>query len=118
MPGKQQGESFQQNFMHKLQTELAEAAPSDEAREVPSRETNILQIGGNLFDSVLTDNLVADTVKPWLNQLSIPLIKMALRDDSLFYDKSHLARQLINQIAELELFSADFQGRKRGQKKN
>ncbi len=107
VPGKQQGESFQQDFMHKLQSELADAEPGDEAREVPSRETNILRIGGNLFDSVLTDNLVADTVKPWLNQLSIPLIKMALRDDSLFYDKSHLARQLINQIAELELFSAD-----------
>lgn len=107
VPGKQQGDSFQQDFMHKLQSELADAAPSDEPKEVPSRETNILQIGGNLFDSVLTDNLVADTVKPWLNQLSIPLIKMALRDDSLFYDKSHLARQLINQIAELELFSAD-----------
>lgn len=107
MPGKQQGDSFHHDFMQKLQSELADAAPSDEAREVPSRETNILQIGGNLFDSVLADNLVADTVKPWLNQLSIPLIKMALRDDSLFYDKSHLARQLINQIAELELFSAD-----------
>lgn len=107
VPGKQQGESFQQDFMQKLQSELADAEPGDEAREVPSRETNILRIGGNLFDSVLTDNLVADTVKPWLNQLSIPLIKMALRDDSLFYDKSHLARQLINQIAELELFSAD-----------
>lgn len=106
LPGKQQGDGFHQDFMLKLQSELADAAPSDETREVPSRETNILQIGGNLFDSVLADDLVADTVKPWLNQLSIPLIKMALRDDSLFYDKSHLARQLINQIAQLELFSS------------
>jgi diguanylate cyclase (GGDEF)-like protein len=107
VPGKQQGDSFHQDFMHKLNSELAVAAPSDESKEVPVRENNILKIGGNLFDSVLADNQVADTVKPWLNQLSIPLIKMALRDDSLFYDKSHLARQLINRIAELELFSAD-----------
>ncbi len=106
VPGKQQGDGFHQDFMLKLNSELAVAAPSEESREVPVRETNILKIGGNLFDSVLADNQVADTVKPWLNQLSIPLIKMALRDDSLFYDKSHLARQLINQIAELELFSA------------
>lgn len=103
-PGKQQGENFHQDFMQKLQSALADAAPSTEIREVPSRETNILEIGGNLFDSVLADKLVANTVKPWLNQLSIPLIKMALRDDSLFYDKSHLARQLINKVAELELF--------------
>jgi len=102
--GKQLGGGFHQDFMHKLQSVLADTSPSAETREVPSRETNILEFGGNLFDSVLTDNQVADTVKPWLNQLSIPLIKMALRDDSLFYDKSHLARQLINSIAELELF--------------
>ncbi|MDP2784260.1 MAG: DUF1631 family protein [Sulfurimicrobium sp.] len=105
-PGKHPGEMFHQNFMHKLQTALADIAPSDEARGIPSRETALLEIGGNLFDSVLKDKLVADTVKPWLNQLSVPLIKMALRDDSLFYDQSHLARQLINQIAELELFGA------------
>lgn len=103
-PGTHPVENFHQDFMNKLQSALADAAPSTEPREVPSRETNILEFGGNLFDSVLTDQLVADTVKPWLNQLSIPLIKMALRDDSLFYDKSHLARQLINRIAELELF--------------
>jgi diguanylate cyclase (GGDEF)-like protein len=105
-PGKQPGENFRQDLMHKLQSALTDGAPSAETRELPIRETNILEIGGNLFDSVLTDKLVANTVKPWLNQLSIPLIKMALRDDSLFYDKSHLARQLINQIAELELFGA------------
>jgi diguanylate cyclase (GGDEF)-like protein len=105
-PGNRPGENFRQDLMHKLQSALADTVPSDESREVPSRENNILEIGGNLFDSVLSDKLVADTVKPWLNQLSVPLIKMALRDDSLFYDKSHLARQLINQIAELELFSA------------
>jgi len=103
-PDKQQGENFHQDFMQKLQSALADSAPGAEVREVPSRETNILEIGGNLFDSVLADKLVANTVKPWLNQLSIPLIKMALRDDSLFYDKSHLARQLINKVAELELF--------------
>ncbi len=105
-PAKPAGEKFHQDLMNKLQSALADVAPGIEAREMPSRETNILEIGSNLFDSVLTDRLVADTVKPWLNQLSIPLIKMSLRDDSLFYDKSHLARQLINQIAELELFSA------------
>ncbi len=100
------GEKLHQDLMLKLQSTLAESAASGEVREMPSRETQILEIGSNLFDSVLTDKLVADTVKPWLNQLSIPLIKMALRDDSLFYDKSHLARQLINQIAELELFGS------------
>lgn len=106
VPEKPSGDKFHQDLMHKLQSTLAEITPSDELREMPSRETNILEIGSNLFGSVLTDELVADTVKPWLNQLSIPLIKMALRDDSLFYDKSHLARQLINQIAELELFGS------------
>lgn len=105
-PAKPAGDKFHQDLMGKLQSALADVAPDTGAREMPSRETNILEIGSNLFDSVLTDRLVADTVKPWLNQLSIPLIKMSLRDDSLFYDKSHLARQLINRIAELELFSA------------
>jgi len=53
------------------------------------------------------DRQVASNVTPWLRQLSVPLFKIALRDDSLFVDKSHLARQLINSIAQLELYGDD-----------
>jgi len=102
--------NFQQDFKAQLQSALADATLGTESKELPGRETNILEVGGNLFDSVLADKLVANNVKPWLKQLSIPMIKMALKDDSLFSDQSHLARQLINRIAELELYGAGGKG--------
>ncbi|MBU1690627.1 MAG: DUF1631 family protein, partial [Gammaproteobacteria bacterium] len=48
-----------------------------------------------------------NNVRPWLQQFSIPIVKMALQDDSLFSDKSHLARQVINSLAQLELYGED-----------
>lgn len=102
--------NFQQDLKSRLQAALSNAAQSPEPRELPGRERNIVDLGGNFFESILADRLVATTVKPWLQQLSVPMIRMAINDDSLFFDKSHLARQLINRIAELELYGEDNKG--------
>lgn len=73
-------------------------------KQLPGREAKILDVAGSLFGSVLSDQLVSGNVRPWLEQLSVPMMKLAIRDDSLFTDKSHLARQVINNLAQLELY--------------
>jgi diguanylate cyclase (GGDEF)-like protein len=98
---------FQQDVKSQLLSALAGGAMGSDDKLLPDREARILEVAGNLLGSVLADRLVAKNVRPWLQQLSIPLFKMALHDDSLFFDKSHPARQVINSIAQLELYGGD-----------
>lgn len=98
---------FQQDVKSQLMSVLAHGNEDGENKQLPEREGRILDIAGNLFDSVLEDKLVANNVRPWLQQFTIPMVKMALRDDSLFSDKSHLARQVINSLAQLELYGEE-----------
>jgi len=98
---------FQQDVKSQLMSVLAHGKEDGEIKQLPEREGRILDIAGNLFDSVLEDKLVANNVRPWLQQFSIPMVKMALQDDSLFSDKSHLARQVINSLAQLELYGEE-----------
>ncbi|GAO35818.1 diguanylate cyclase [Sulfuricella sp. T08] len=98
---------FQQDVKSQLMSVLAHGNEDGENKQLPEREGRILDIAGNLFDSVLEDKLVANNVRPWLQQFSIPMVKVALQDDSLFSDKSHLARQVINSLAQLELYGEE-----------
>ncbi|MDA8092458.1 MAG: DUF1631 family protein [Betaproteobacteria bacterium] len=76
-------------------------------KQLSDREARILEISSVLYDAMLADQLIPGVVKPWLQQVLVPMIKLAIRDDSLFIDKSHLARQVINGIAQLEAFGGD-----------
>lgn len=82
----------------------AELAVDEVHASLPGREASILNLTGNLLDSVVQDRLVAESVRPWLEQLSIPLLKLAIRDDTLFSDLQHPARQLLNTLAQLEFY--------------
>lgn len=89
----------------RVESALAATAQGDEAgKHIGTRESGIMDVAGNLFDSMLHDMLVAHSVRSWLQRLEIPLAKLAIQDDSLFIDKSHVARQVINKIARLELY--------------
>lgn len=68
------------------------------------RDSNVLEVTGDLLGAMLSDPLVAESVKPWLKQLELPVLKLALRDPSLFFDQSHVARQVVNNIAQLEFY--------------
>ena len=75
-----------------------------EQKQLPSREEKILDMAGNLLESVLSDKLLSNNVRPWLQRLSVPVFKMALNDESIFSDKSHLVRQVINALSQLEFY--------------
>ena len=74
---------------------------------LPVREEKILDMAGNLLESVLTDKLLSNNVRPWLKRLSVPVFKMALNDESIFTDKSHLVRQVINALSQLEFYGSE-----------
>lgn len=101
------GKSVRQGIQSQMLAELANVSDSDRPKMIPARSAKALEVAENLFDSVLEDKLVASNVRPWLQQLSVPLFKMAIRDDSVFYDKSHAARQLLDRISQLELYGEE-----------
>ena len=86
---------------------LAQSAPQGEKIELPPREEKIIDVTETLLESALSDKLLASSVTPWLRQLSVPLLKTALRDESVFSDRAHMARQIINSVAELEFYGSD-----------
>jgi len=50
-----------------------------------------------LFDFILDDKNLVDSVKSLISRLQIPLIKIALQDKSFFSNKSHPARKFLNE---------------------
>jgi diguanylate cyclase (GGDEF)-like protein len=76
-------------------------------KKLNPRDSNVLEVAGDLLGAMQTDPLVAESVKPWLKQLELPVIKMALLDPSLFFDHSHVTRQVVNNIAQLEFYRQD-----------
>jgi len=76
-------------------------------RTISDRETGIMEVGGHLFASLFRDRLVSDNVRAWLKRLEIPMLKLAIVDDSLFNNQSHVARQVVNKISQLELYGED-----------
>ena len=93
-----------QGIQTQLLMALAKTSNGAQAKALPVRSARALAVAENLFDSVLTDKLVSDNVRPWLQQLTLPVMKMAVRDDSVFSDKSHAARLLLDRISQLELY--------------
>ncbi len=81
---------------------LAQVATEQGQKPLARRESEILNVTGTLIDAMLEDRHLDDNVRTWLRQLSIPLLKVAIRDDSLFGDRAHLARQLVDNLARLE----------------
>jgi len=71
---------------------------------IDPRDDNVLEVTGDLLRAMQDDPLVAGSVKPWLKQLELPVIKLALQDPTLFFDQSHVARQVVNSIAQLEFY--------------
>lgn len=102
-----QGAQYPQHIRSQLISALTAGKSGHEQKQLPNREEKILDMAGNLLESVLADKLISNNVRPWLQQLSIPIFKMALNDESIFTDKSHLVRQVINALAQLEFYGAE-----------
>jgi diguanylate cyclase (GGDEF)-like protein len=78
-------------------------AATDSPRQLGARESGIIDVADALFSSMLRDGQVGESVRSWLHRLTVPLLKLAMHDDSIFTDRDHAAREVVNRIAQLEL---------------
>jgi diguanylate cyclase (GGDEF)-like protein len=75
----------------------------DENKKIGVRENQIIDVASNMFHWVSEDLQVSEKVRNWIEQLELPMLKIAVNDDALFTDRTHLARQVINKMAQLEM---------------
>ena len=77
--------------------------PGNTQKNIGVRESRIIDVASNIFHWMETDLQVSEKVRNWIAQLELPVIKIAVDDDALFTDRSHLVRQVINKVAQLEM---------------
>ena len=53
-----------------------------------------------IFDAIIEEDSITDTIKTLLLSLQIPIIKAAMLDADFFVDDKHPARQLLDKLAE------------------
>ena len=92
------------NIKFHMLSGLAKQDAAGAAKSLNPQDANTLEVVGDLLLAMQGDPLVADSVRPWLKKLELPIIKLALEDPSVFVDQSHIARQVVNKIAQLEFY--------------
>ena len=70
-------------------------------------DDDLIDVIGMLFDFILDDDNLVDSVKSLLSRLQIPIIKIALQDKTFFKNKNHPTRKLLNELASAGLGVTD-----------
>ena len=64
-------------------------------------EENVINLVALFFDQILSDDSLPIEIQSLICRLQIPILKVALRDQSFFSDPKHPARVLINTITDI-----------------
>ncbi len=89
---------------------LKNSENSEEVKNVGVREHYIIDVAGDIFHSMIADLQVSEKVRKWIQQLELPVLKMSLIDDTVFVNRDHVVRQVINKIAQLEMLAGEAEG--------
>ncbi|PMZ30557.1 DUF1631 domain-containing protein, partial [Pseudomonas sp. GW247-3R2A] len=60
---------------------------------------DVINLIAMLFECILDDRNLPDSLKALIGRLQIPMLKVAVLDKSFFSRASHPARRLLNEIA-------------------
>jgi hypothetical protein len=64
-------------------------------------DDDIIQLVAMLINAILVDPYLPDQVKKSIRCLQIPLIKVGIMDYTLFGEREHVARNLVNELARI-----------------
>jgi len=81
---------------------IAKISPDegDEPKQLDAEDCGTIDLVGMIFDYMLKDEELPDSVKALLSYLHVPYIKVALVDAELFADPGHPARRLLDKLSE------------------
>lgn len=94
--GNQRGLDFE-HLLEKIQRQRGQAF------NVSPVEQETMRLVQMLFEFMLRENSLTPPIKEQLSRLQVPLLKVALLDESFLTDQRHVARRLINEISTLAI---------------
>jgi len=97
--------SGQVNILHGIKN-------SSLIRDLGNSGDMTIDIVAMLFDYILDDKNIPDSMRAMIGRLQIPVLKIALLDHEFFSRKSHPARQLLNRLAATAVGWSEQQGDK------
>ncbi|MBV1872551.1 MAG: DUF1631 domain-containing protein [Gammaproteobacteria bacterium] len=78
--------------------ELAKISGSG-VKNIKEENEDVINLVEMLFDIILKDDYLPDTIQALISRLQIPIIKIALKDRDFFNMPRHPARMLLNELA-------------------
>src|SRR5690606_37109065 len=79
------------------------SAKSGKSRVVGEIDEDVINLVAMLFEFILDDRTLPDSLKALIGRLQIPMLKVAVLDKTFFSRGSHPARRLLNEIASAAL---------------
>lgn len=72
----------------------------DTVEMLGKKDTDVINLVSMMFDFILDDQDLPTAMKALLGRLQIPMLKVAILDDSFFKTEDHPARRLLNSLAK------------------
>jgi len=110
-PSQAAAEADVRNNLDQLLTRAS--AKTGRARVVGQVDEDVINLVSMLFEFILDDRNLPDSLKALISRLQIPMLKVAVLDKTFFGHGSHPARRLLNEIASASLGWADRDDTKR-----
>lgn len=86
---------------HSLLTEIANEQGGSITKQIGGVLEKTIDFIKLIFDAIIDDKNISDTIKALLLTLQIPVIKASMLDSDFFIDDNHPARQLLDRIADI-----------------
>jgi hypothetical protein len=86
---------------------------SGKSRIVGGADEDVINLIAMVFECILDDRNLPDSLKALIARLQIPMLKVAVLDKSFFSRNSHPARRLLNEIADAAMGWGDCDGEER-----
>ncbi len=80
--------------------QLAQLAEMIRNQPVQQTDADVIELVGLLFEQILNDAQLPDSVKALLSYLHTPYLKLALLDRRFFFKRRHPARRLLNLLTQ------------------
>ncbi len=80
--------------------QLAQLAELIKNHPVQQTDADVIELVGMLFEQILNDAQIPDSVKALLSYLHTPYLKLALLDRRFFFKRRHPARRLLNLLTQ------------------
>lgn len=90
-------------YIHRLMQEVLSQSNPEMPNSVKQTDEDTINLVAMFFEFVLGDSNLPSAIQAQISRLQIPILKVALKDQSFFNNSNHPARKLVNRLAEISI---------------